>query len=397
MWQSLYGKIVLEITCADSVSLINTLNNERIRLQDVTYRSDLVLYVTVFNYDFKRLSAVAEKFGASVKVTNKSGIYWRLSAIVKRPVLLVLICMLLIVFSYLPGRILFISVEGNATVPDNRILEAASECGIRFGTSRRQVRSEIVKNELLQKVTQLQWAGINTNGCTAVISVREKAPQSANDKKTSQISSIVASRDGVIQNCTVYQGNPLCTVGEAVKAGQTLVSGYIDCGIVTKTTQANAEIEALTFRDLEVVTPISTASRRTIRNKKTNYSLRVGKKLIKFYKDSGNLHATCGKIYSEEYVQLPGGFALPIAIVKETLIQYEESQETQTSADMESWLTDFTETYLQNTMIGGQVISAQTEVNAMDDVCYLYGKYTCIEMIGQVRYEQMIGNGDEND
>ena len=316
---------------------------------------------------------------------------------VKRPVLLVLFCVLLIMFSYLPGRILFISVEGNEIVPANRILEAASECGIRFGASRRQVRSEIVKNELLQKVTQLQWAGINTNGCTAVISVREKAPQSKTEEKTSQISSIVASRDGVIQNCTVYQGNPLCTVGEAVKAGQILVSGYIDCGIVTKTTQANAEIEALTFRDLEVVTPISTASRGAIRNKKTNYSLRLGKKRIKLYKDSGNLHTTCGKIYSEEYVQLPGGFSLPIAIVKETLIEYEESQETQTSTDMESWLTDFTETYLQNTMIGGQVISAQTEVNPMDDICYLYGKYTCIEMIGQVRYEQMIGNGDKND
>ena len=39
MWQSLFGKIVLEITCADSVSLINALSNEKIRLQDVTYSS----------------------------------------------------------------------------------------------------------------------------------------------------------------------------------------------------------------------------------------------------------------------------------------------------------------------------------------------------------------------
>ena len=36
------------------------------------------------------------------------------------------------------------------------------------------IRSEKVKNSLLQRIPQLQWAGINTDGCVAVISVREK-------------------------------------------------------------------------------------------------------------------------------------------------------------------------------------------------------------------------------
>ncbi len=396
-WKSILGRMVLEITCADSTALLNELNNKKILLKNVVYSGDFVLHLEIAKSDYRTLQEIIQRQGASVRILHKSGVHWIGAAITKRPILLALFAAFLLVSLYLPSRVLFISVEGNTIIPANRIIEAAGECGIRFGASRRQIRSEAMKNALLQKIPQLQWAGINTSGCTAVISVREKTAQELPSDTEKGVCSIIAARDGVIQDCTVYEGNPLCTVGQAVKAGQTLVSGYLDCGIVTKATRANAEIKALTFRRLEVVTPAATTVRGELCKKKRIYSLRIGKKLINFSKDSGNSDTTCVKIYSEEYVRLPGGFQLPVSVIKETLLFYEDSRQMPTAADSEEWLADTAQKHLESTMIAGEVISANTEVEISDNACYLHGKYACMEMIGQVKYEQTMLKDGEND
>ena len=396
-WQFWLWRLTLEITCADSVLLLNTLSNSKIRLQNVTYIGELTLRVTVAQCDYPQLLLISKKQGAHVKIIDTAGICWRSTAILKWAGLVAFFLIILVLASYLPSRVLFVSVEGNTSVPTNKILEAAAQCGIGFGASRRQVRSEVMKNALLQKIPQLQWAGINTSGCTAVISVREKTTQETPKSTDKQVCSIVAARDGIIQNYTVYQGNPLCFVGQAVKAGQTLVSGYIDLGIVTRATCANAEIKALTFRELEVVTPSASAVRGKLVVKKTGYSIRLGKKLIKFTKDSGILGATCAKIYVEKYVLLPGGFRLPVAIIRETQLVYEDIEETTVAVSEEDWLRTFAQEHLQNAMVAGEIISEQTEVNSVKEACYLYGKYACMEIIGQVKYEQTILKDEMND
>jgi len=396
-WQAIWGQLTVQITSADASAVLNTLISSELILRNVEYRDDLTFCATISRQERKKLLAIAEKLGAKVNILGVSGIVLRVISLRKRPVLVAFLLTVLLLACYLPSKILFVTVEGNVSVPDRYILETAAECGIRFGAERRQVRSEIMKNKLLERIPQLQWAGINTSGCTATISVREKTMQETQAQKGNQVSSIVASRDGIIQNCTVFQGNPLCTVGQAVKAGQTLVSGYLDCGIVIKTTQADAEIEALTFRKLNVVAPNEAAIRGERIESRSRYSLRIGKKLIKFYKDSGNLHTTCGKIYLEEYVQLPGGFRLPIAIIKETEIYYSNLAENPVLYEADSWLHEFAQTYLQNCMISGQILAEDTEIIASEDAYHLCGKYTCMEMIGQTRYEQTILKDDKYD
>ena len=390
MWKLLSGRIRYHVICADSVMLLNAFNSAEIILEDVAVINDLELQITVYYKDNDTFLMICNKIEASVKVLRKNGLLWEFGAILKRPVLVGMFFVLLILFCYLPSRVMFVSVTGNKNVTTKQILEAAESCGIAFGANRREVRSEQMKNALLQKIPQLQWAGINTSGCTAIISVREKTTQQITNENNNLVSSIVASADGVIQSCTVYQGNQLCSVGQAVKAGQTLVSGYTDCGIITKTTQAKAEINALTFHEIEAYTPHSTYVRDKIIKTRTFYSLRIGKNLIKFYKDSGNYSVSCDKIYEEKCVCLPGGFPLPIAVVKETINWYDAFTEEASVSDSCDWLADSARACLKDKMIAGEIISEETEINLINDAYYLYGRYACMEMIGQVKYEQTI-------
>jgi len=394
---ALTGKYVLEITSADHILLLNAVNEGGIVLQDMVRCGDLTMRVTVNKVDYPILLKVAERQGASVHILRRIGLYWFAVTWFKRPLLPILSCLLLLTACYIPSRVLFVAVEGNPSVPTNLILDEADACGIRFGASRRLVRSEVIKNKLLQQIPQLQWAGINTNGCVAVIRVQEKPEPTKETELPGQVCSIVASRDGVILSCVVRKGNPLCLVGQAVKSGETLVSGYTDCGIVTTATKADAEIRALTFREIDVVSPHPVSKRGGLRNKKTAYSLQIGKKLIKFYKDSGISHATCAKIYVEKCLQLPGGFTLPIKIIQETFLYYDEiPADTQTDGKND-WLELYAQNHLKSVMVAGEIISAQTDVSCSEHGYHLSGKYACIEMIGQVKPEQTIIKDDKHD
>ena len=385
----LQGKMRLMITCADSPILLNALNSAGVLMQDISYRDDMAMYITIKHSDYNILHHTCDKQGASIKVIKKTGLQFLIQAVLNRPVILVFLFFLSTLSFYLPSRVLFVYVEGNSLIATNKILDAAENCGIIFGASRREVRSEKMKNALLQSIPELQWAGINTYGCTAIISVKEKTTQDISEESKGQVSSIVASRDGIIQSCTVYRGNPLCSVGQAVKKEQVLVSGYTNCGVVTKATQAQAEINALTFREVQVISPYASVIRGAKQKDINRYSIRIGKKVIKLYKDSGNCDTTCDKIYAERNVQLPGGFILPVTVIKENISYYDFVQ-FQEKDNTEDWLVSFAEKYLYSDMIAGNIISKDSEFFFTEDAVVFVGKYACVEMIGKVKNEQMI-------
>ncbi len=394
---SLDGMFVLQITSADCAGLLNSLNRFDLKLTDVTMLDDLSLQITVSRKLCRSVLAMAEKQGANVKIIRRTGAYWLGAAFLRRPILLLFLCMTMFLTVFLSGRILFVTVDGNIRIPEKQILEAAERCGIRFGASRRNVRSEKMKNALLQEIPQLQWAGINTQGCNAVISVKEKTTTKEEVGTENRVCSIVAARDGVIQSCTVYKGNPLCSVGQAVKDGQTLVSGYTDLGIVTQATQANAEIKALTFRHLEVISPDAVAIRGSVKSVKKVFSLRLGKKLIKLSKDSGIIDTTCAKIYLEEYVNLPGGFRLPMCLITETIYSYVDSLDASTETESADWLADFAANHLRDDMVAGEILSSQVDMDAKNGASYLYGRYACTEIIGRIKYEDAIPKDGDYD
>lgn len=391
-----YAQIDLKLTCADTTGLINILNNSGIVINNVRYGNVLELVITISVRDYKKIIELTKRNGASVTIIRKTGLLFYIQRILNRPVIAVLFLILLFINIILPNFVLFLSVEGNHTIPSKKILETAAECGISFGSLRESIRSETMKNSLLEKIPELQWAGINTAGCTAIISVREKN-QNEIKESTHAVGNVVASHDGIIQNITVLEGNSLCYVGQAVMKGQTLVSGYTDCGIVTKASQANAEIIALTSRNLDVIAPIPTLQKGDNLSTKTKYSLQVGKKIINFSKESGILGVTCDKIYLKKYWHLPGGFRLPICIIQETTTWYRPQPYSLQTAQDRSWLLDFAHSYLKSTMISGEILSSNTETDILHDAMYMNGQFTCTEMIGQIKYEQMIIKDEEND
>lgn len=393
-WKSLTGTVRIEITSAVPVEILTYINESNIQINHIAYVSDLTVSCLVARSDLKRLREIVHHRGGDIKIKRTEGVFWTLVQLRKRPVL-VFGCLIIFVLSlYLPTRIFFVRVEGNQKVSAFRIAEEAEHCGIKFGTSRRAVRSEKVKNALLGAIPELQWAGVNTYGCVAVISVKERTQAEVKAEETG-ISSIVADRDGVVTECTVITGNPLCKVGQAVKKGQVLVSGYTDCGLSIRAQRARGEVYAKTIRHLDMVLPEQTTQKGTVLWQKTQYCVLVGKKLINLSKDSGISGAGCDKITKIHFLTLPGGFMLPFALVVTTVSGRSDVPRDDASEAEYVWMQDYAEKYLQRQMVAGEINHSNHSVTVSENTVNFIGKYDCTEMIGRTQEEELLGDYGE--
>ena len=389
MWRSLNGTVEIQITSADPAGVICSLYGHGIPVENVQYVDELTFHCQVQRQYTKRVIALVDRRSDQWKILSHKGIFWSIQRLINRPVLVAGVLIFILLTVFLPTRIYFFRVEGNASVPDQYILELASEYGISFGALRREIRSEQVKNALLHAVPQLEWVGINTAGCVATISVRERQVGEP-AQPVRGISSIVAIRDGVVQEVTVTGGSAACKVGQAVRAGQVLISGYTDCGLSIRAERAKGEIYATTNRQMMFILPENFVQRGRRVSQNQRFSIIIGKKRINFYQDSGNLDATCVKMYEENYVTLPGGFQLPIAIVTETWIDYESAAPAATVEENSRTMSSLAQDYLRSQMVAGTILSKDESFSQQDGFLLLYGKYGCLEMIGQERSEEII-------
>ena len=370
------------------------LDQSGIELRDIRVPDEITLIVSIRRRQRKKLMKICQQKGLEAKITQRNGLYWHLSALLHRPVLLTGVLAMLLLGFYVPSRIFFVRVEGNTTLPTRLILETAAECGIRFGANRRAVRSEQMKNALLETMPQLQWAGINTQGCVAVITVKQRQDPTPSEGR-GPVGSIIASRDGIIASVTATKGNAICKVGQAVKAGQILISGYTDCGISIKAEGAKGEIYAQTNRQLAVIYPTDRQQRVENSGSTKKYSLIIGKNRINLYFGSGISDGSCVKMYEENYMTLPGGYVLPIGLVTEHWTSYSCIETT--TEDTQGICAIFARSYLTSQMVAGRILSESTEQNQMDNAVILTGQYACLEMIGQFRTEEIIKPNGAND
>ena len=384
----LAGRLSVELTSADPAQDLRQIALLGIRADKIRMESDFSAILIIKLSDYRRIEDYANRKGLGLRIQNKYGIYWKLERLLHRPVLLIGVVLMFVLFCYLPTRILVVGVEGNRTIPESRILAAAKESGIGFWANRREVRSEKMKNALLAELPELQWAGVNTYGSRAVITVRERTEP---EKKTPEnaVSSIVALRDGVILSCTVTKGKGLCEPGQAVQKGQILISGYADCGISVVATRAEGEIYARTAREIRVITPEKAIIRENAECGIKKYSLQFGKNRINFYKGSGISHAGCVKMFTEYALTLPGGFVLPVKLIQEEIQTTRTIEISKEEEQVRDGLVRYGTMYLSGEMVAGTVDSRREECD-LDDGCWiLSGDYACTEMIGIRRAEQI--------
>lgn len=391
-----FGTVYIQMTGADIPGTITYANENSISLYEIQQVDLLTAKLRLPYSQYIPFKNIAKRRGNEIKILGISGISVLLRKILTRPVLFGMLLMLLALTVWLPKRILFVAVEGNDITPTEQILHQAEKSGICFGAERSRVRSERVKNQLLENIPTLQWAGVNTVGCTAVIQVRED-PGSDSGESAGEFSSIVASIDGIVTSCTVLSGSAVCAVGDAVKKDQVLISGYQDLGLVIKLTQSRGEVFAQTERTLELVTPAVYTETEPDGEEVVRYGLIFGKKRINLSKGSGISYAGCDKIYTQFFLTLPGGFVLPAALLRERIFLRTDDSCGIEENSSESLMLQYADSYLLDHIVSGEILDKSYVSESSDTVSRITVRYECVEMIGRQRTEEYQFDYGKND
>lgn len=191
-----------------------------------------------------------------------------------------------------------VRVTGNDTLTERDVEETLAACGFGVGSSLVGFRADRLETRALLADDRLAWISVNRRGTVAHVQVREakRAETSTSDHPAN----IIATRGGMIEWIELERGNVLVRAGDAVGAGELLVSGLYDS--VTHgymVTRAAAKVYARTARELTVDIPLayeqkvySTADGAAFSEKSINF---FGKS-IKFSKNSGNVEGICDTI-----------------------------------------------------------------------------------------------------
>lgn len=388
LWTSLTGLIQAELLTADPAGALCAIADAGIALRDVTPEGELCLRFSVARPSYGRLLRLTRRRGETLTILGRTGLYWRFRALAGRPVLLAGLALLLCAQILIPTRIFFVRVSGNQRVPARQILAAAESCGLRFGANRRALRSEAIKNSLLSAIPELKWAGVNTSGCVAVISVAEKQPAVPAEPAQTGVASVIAARDGVIKSLLCTRGTPLVKPGQAVTKGQVLISGYTDCGKTVLAQRAQGEIMAYTHRDFQVYAPKYCFQKAGEAKIIRRWSLILGKKRIKLWFGSGILGMECGRMYREYPLTLPGGFVLPVRMAVDCYKVCELSEQGLPEESAYTQMQHFARTYLPGAMTAGTVLDASETFAPEEGAYVLSGSYSCLESIGRSRREE---------
>lgn len=312
LWWRVRGWIRLRLTSADCAGRLRELARE-VQMYDIRFCDDLTAEFTVSH---KERGMISVRDGDVLVEIRRGGLPCLWTTVHQWWMVTVFALGIIMLSVLLQGRLLFFRVEGNDRVPERLILERATECGLYFGAPSRDVRSEQVKNHLLWAIPELRWAGVNVDGCSAVITVAER--QIGEEPEETLPGDIVAAIDAVVTDVFLGTGSALAAPGQAVRAGDVLISGTTDLGLLVRTEQANGEVYGLTRRAFEVKLPEESVVRRETGRVIRKFSLRIGKKYVNFSNDCGILYGTCVKMRTVKDLKLPGGFSLPVALVTDT-------------------------------------------------------------------------------
>ena len=369
LWWRIRGWTRLRLVSADCAGRLRHISGE-MKLGDLAFPDELTAEFTV---SADRARALLSRYEKELTVIDEGGIpvFGRWLWSWRRLAALVLLLGILTVV--LPRRIWFIRVEGNDTIPVRLILERAEDCGIHFGAKAGALRSEQVKNKLLFEIPELRWAGVNTSGCTAVITVAERQlEEAAGEEMTGDL---VSAADGVVTEVIVHRGTAQVKPGDGVPQGQPLISGITEHGVCTR---ASVEVWGLTRREIRAILPAETMVRREGEGVVRKFSLRIGKKSVNFYNDSGILHGSCVRMRTVNYLTLPGGFRLPAALVTDTYYLCDTKESPRGETDC---LADSARRVLRENLKGGSVLREQVT----EEGNLLTAVFECREQIGVFR------------
>ena len=389
----LRGEVCFCLTGAAPQEALNALSEAGIPFWDICRKDETCYEISVLPKDRERVQRHALHVYCEAEEVKERGFLQSWRVVKKRPLLLFTLLLTLAASFFLQSFVWVIEVEGTETIHPQQIVRALEEEGIGFGTWAASVDSQALKLKMLSKQPKISWMAVNRRGGKLTVLLTE-TPADAEDSNLSA-SNLVAVRDGVVTDFTVLEGMRLCNRGEAVKAGQILVSGLEDYGLFLKAVRAQGEIYAKTWYSGSIVTPVNMAQKVYTGREWSQASVLLGRKRINLFGNSGIFTDSCDKMVKVKNLTFPG-YTFPLTVEFVTYREYELKEVPASENSVRNRLEEAWRRELLTSMVAGTIEDTKPNFLRSGELYVLYAESVCNEMIAKQLPIQQIYEGEHN-
>ena len=324
--ESIRGTVQLEIRGAEPETLLNACLAEELPLLAPQSIDAWTLRLSVFEHDLPRLEALAERYYCELRPLSRRGGSRSRRLLRRRLALLIsggLLLALVILSSLFVWEIRFVGAEG---LSRGQLLRALEDCGLAAGSFWPGLDADELRDQMLLREPALSWLTVNFHGSVAEVRLLRRVDKPEIYREC-DAADLRACRAGVVRRVSVLNGQPMVQPGQAVEAGELLISGSVDSiTAAPRTLRAQGEVWADTWYELNAVCPAPMGKESAGGGLRGRLALKVGEKRINFYQNGGKTIDGCDKIVHEYTLGIKGLFRLPLTLVWEELRPYRASE-----------------------------------------------------------------------
>lgn len=244
----LKGYVIIEVSGKSVYQLINRCIDQGIRMYNA--QGGDTLRFAVSRNDFFKLARLSRETHTKVRIIKKYGLVYLLHRHRKRKLFAVGAGLFVLFFAVSTQFLWDIQVEGEDNISRQAVLDSLAEIGVKPGTPLAKLPDAMtMKEHLVTEFENVPWAWVYLDGVRATVQIHEGiVPPIMVDEDMP--CDIVAARDGFIIKNSVKKGMERIPAGNAVKAGEVIISGLVETGTEDKPksylVHADGDVHALT-------------------------------------------------------------------------------------------------------------------------------------------------------
>lgn len=361
---------------------INICISKKIFLWNMKRKKSTILYANISIKDYRRLKEIVKKTKSKVKIENKKGLPFIFHKYRKRKIFIAFFILIIVSLIATSNFIWNIEVKGNISISKEEIVNALNENGLKIGTNKNKIDSNLVINKIRLQRDDIAWIGISMRGTNAIVEVKEaeKAPEIIDE---SEYCNIVSDRNASITKINVQNGTAVVGVGDIIKEGDVLVNGYLEgkyTGI--RYVHSSADIEAKVWYSKKEKFYLNQEIQVPTGATEAKYTLNLNNFKINLYKTLSKFE-NYDTINESKKIMLFSNFYLPIEIVKTTNYEYEKQPKTYTEEELAEIATrELEEKVEQEIENKDNILNKQVNVYPNENYIEVEVIYEVLENIG---------------
>ncbi len=333
--ENIRGLVRAEISGPEPEKLLNACLVGNLPLIRPERTDRWTLRLGVYEGDWPRFEELAAACGCEIRVLSRRGGSRTRKLLLRRSGLLLAaftVTALLFLSSLFVWEIRPVGAE---EISRNELLRALEDSGLHCGCFWPALDADALRDRMLLREPRLSWLAVNIHGSVAEVRLlpRAEKPEIPLDDGAADLRAVHA---GIVRSVSARSGQVLVQPGQAVTAGEIIVSGTVDSiTAAPRQVRAQGEVWADTWYELTAVCPPPQGKESGRAGSRERFALKFGGKRINFYQNGGKTIDGCDKIVHEYNLGIKGLFRLPLSIVREELrpyrtaeLSHEEAEET---------------------------------------------------------------------